>query len=229
MAYIKKIWVDVPDPNNPPSIPEGQDALARFDAENMNRIEDGIADHTHNYAGSSKAGGEAYAAWRLPYVPIGSSSTLHRGKWKKFAIIDCTADAWLYSGVKLSFQDAESGMISGILNVHVKTLANIASQDVKLTWDTINNQTYADCVAIVKERDGLFGLYFHAPDSYCTMSISLLTTTHNRISFVYNSEWISEIEPLKLSQYTPLYSYSQTDLIAGTSPLETGKLYFVYE
>ena len=42
MAFKKKTWVNVPDPSNPPSIPEGQDALARFDAENMNRIEDGV-------------------------------------------------------------------------------------------------------------------------------------------------------------------------------------------
>lgn len=42
MAYTKKKWVNVPDPSNPPSIPEGQDALARFDADNMNRIEEGI-------------------------------------------------------------------------------------------------------------------------------------------------------------------------------------------
>ncbi len=44
MAFTKKTWVNVPDPSNPPSIPEGQDALARFDAENMNRIEEGIED-----------------------------------------------------------------------------------------------------------------------------------------------------------------------------------------
>lgn len=43
MAFIKKKWVDVPDPSNPPAIPAGQDALARFDAANMNRIEEGIA------------------------------------------------------------------------------------------------------------------------------------------------------------------------------------------
>ena len=42
MAYTKKTWVDVPDPSSPPAIPEGQDSLARFDAENMNRIENGI-------------------------------------------------------------------------------------------------------------------------------------------------------------------------------------------
>lgn len=44
MAYTKKKWVNVPDPSNLPSIPEGQDALACFDAENMNRIEDGIVE-----------------------------------------------------------------------------------------------------------------------------------------------------------------------------------------
>lgn len=42
MAYTKKTWKNVPDTSDPPDIPEGQDALARFDAENMNRIEDGI-------------------------------------------------------------------------------------------------------------------------------------------------------------------------------------------
>lgn len=51
MAYTKKTWVDVPDPSNPPSIPEGQDALARFDAENMNRVEDGIKEAHDLYNG----------------------------------------------------------------------------------------------------------------------------------------------------------------------------------
>ena len=43
MAFIKKIWVNVPDPSKLPAVPEGQDSLARFDADNMNRIEEGIA------------------------------------------------------------------------------------------------------------------------------------------------------------------------------------------
>ena len=48
MAYDKKTWVNVPDPSNPPAIPAGQDALARFDADNMNRIEEGIKEaHIH--------------------------------------------------------------------------------------------------------------------------------------------------------------------------------------
>ena len=43
MAYTKKIWVDVSDPSNLPSIPEGQDSLPRLDADNMNRLENGIS------------------------------------------------------------------------------------------------------------------------------------------------------------------------------------------
>ena len=47
MAFTKKKWVNVPDPSNLPDVPEGQDALARFDAENMNRIEEGVKEaHT---------------------------------------------------------------------------------------------------------------------------------------------------------------------------------------
>ncbi len=33
----------------------------------------------------------------------------------------------------------------------------------------------------------------------------------------------------KLSEKAPSYSYGMEDLVAGTSELETGKLYFVYE
>ena len=47
MAFEKKIWLNVPDPSNPPEPPEGQDSLAVFDADNMNRIEDGI-ESAHN-------------------------------------------------------------------------------------------------------------------------------------------------------------------------------------
>lgn len=42
MAFQKKAWLNVPDPLNPPEPPEGQDSLAVFDADNMNRIEGGI-------------------------------------------------------------------------------------------------------------------------------------------------------------------------------------------
>lgn len=42
MDFKKKVWVNVSDPNQLPSIPAGQDELARFDEKNMNRIEEGI-------------------------------------------------------------------------------------------------------------------------------------------------------------------------------------------
>lgn len=33
----------------------------------------------------------------------------------------------------------------------------------------------------------------------------------------------------KLSEKAPMYAYGTEDLTAGVTPLETGKLYFVYE
>ena len=63
MVYTKKTWVNVDDPSNLPSIPEGQDALARFDAENMNRIEDGVSaaknhlENTSLHNGATDGGG----------------------------------------------------------------------------------------------------------------------------------------------------------------------------
>ena len=44
MAFVKKIWVNVPDPTNMPEIPEGQESILALDADNLNRIEEGIAE-----------------------------------------------------------------------------------------------------------------------------------------------------------------------------------------
>ena len=37
------------------------------------------------------------------------------------------------------------------------------------------------------------------------------------------------VDQLPDMDYAPAYTYGTEDLTAGTSPLETGKLYFVYE
>lgn len=61
MAFEQKIWLNVPDKSNPPDIPEGQDALARFDADNMNRIENGIKEN----AESSRKVNQYLIPWNL--------------------------------------------------------------------------------------------------------------------------------------------------------------------
>ena len=40
---------------------------------------------------------------------------------------------------------------------------------------------------------------------------------------------IGELKSKDLDEKAPAYTYGTTDLTAGSSPLETGKLYFVYE
>lgn len=43
------------------------------------------------------------------------------------------------------------------------------------------------------------------------------------------TELDSKADKTELASKAPMYTYSQTDITAGTTPLETGKLYFVYE
>ena len=84
MAFKKKIWVNVPDISNLPDIPEGQDALARFDAENMNRLEEGVESsathvtdaHLHNKSTEGGAIGEnadATSGGAVGYDAVASS------------------------------------------------------------------------------------------------------------------------------------------------------------
>jgi len=40
---------------------------------------------------------------------------------------------------------------------------------------------------------------------------------------------VGDINSKDIDEKAPMYSYGTTDLVAGSSALETGKLYFVYE
>lgn len=100
MAFIKKKWVNVPDPSNPPSIPEGQDALARFDADNMNRIEDGIAKATEDLLGKAPAG-HGLGDYADNHSGVSIKSIMHKGcgfyQVNRVPDVDNPADtgAWL--------------------------------------------------------------------------------------------------------------------------------------
>jgi hypothetical protein len=40
---------------------------------------------------------------------------------------------------------------------------------------------------------------------------------------------VGELQSKEVDEKAPAYTYGTADLTAGSSPLETGKLYFVYE
>lgn len=58
--------------------------------------------------------------------------------------------------------------------------------------------------------------------------VKIVADTTNNYAYVQNADTNQYLET-QLASKAPLYAYSTTDLVAGTSTLETGKLYFVYE
>lgn len=59
--------------------------------------------------------------------------------------------------------------------------------------------------------------------------VSVTLDVANRRAFFLNATAVEHTHTPEEIGAAPAYTYGTTDLTAGTSPLETGKLYFVYE
>lgn len=75
--YTRYKWLDVPDENNLPKVPDGQPSLAKFDAFNMNRIETGIEQSFKKSEDSTKQILKIIEDL-IYYLNNESPSTLHR-------------------------------------------------------------------------------------------------------------------------------------------------------
>lgn len=125
MAFKKKIWVNVPDESNLPAIPDGQDSLARFDAENMNRIEGGIeealssvGEHTHSK--------EDVGLGNVPNVTTNDQTPTHT---------EATTLETLTSGEKLSVAFGKiKKAISSLISHLADTTKHITSTE-RTTWN----------------------------------------------------------------------------------------------
>jgi hypothetical protein len=70
-------------------------------------------------------------------------------------------------------------------------------------------------------------------DSINTNEFAPTNHTHNNVT-ITSAGFMSADDKIKLdsintNKFAPAYDYGTTDLIAGSSSLATGKLYFVYE
>lgn len=283
MAFTKKEWVNVPDPSNPPSIPEGQDALARFDADNMNRIEAGINDahimintkapDGHGLGNSAaKQDGSFSEAFQngCGFYQMRSQDESPDKSKSWFSIIQNTRakQEGAEAGIQLAFLDqaeepmawfrtVNSGKFSDWLEIiHAgnafkmfKSISGgeniVANADLN-TYTTVGNY-------ICSQSKVAAGLLNCPVSSAFTMTVGTPTGTdtyrsqevidyntgvkYYRVYAISNNTWTSwkatygtanKPTPEDIGA-APAYSYGTSDLEAGTSKLETGKLYFVYE
>lgn len=63
------------------------------------------------------------------------------------------------------------------------------------------------------------------PHGVTASQVGAAASGHTHDERYYTEDEVNNL----LAAKAPAYSYSTTDLTAGTSSLETGKLYFVYE
>lgn len=118
-----------------------------------------------------------------------------------------------YVKVILNTRDNAAYIQNGDTNAYLE-----AKFATKASVETVNalSQEVAGKAPSGHNHDGVYAPASHNHDGVYA------TASHNH-SGVYSPVGHTHTE------YAPAYTYGTTDLTAGSSPLETGKLYFVYE
>ena len=191
-----------------------------------------ITSHTHNYAGSSSAGGSANTAVKLATArKIGSASfdgtsditlksvlgtvntpgttTTNKNKFVKFASVDtATVGPWNGCMGRLIFTAQEANTnFNGILYYYFRNNSAINNTSIYLTWETLNNLDYKNNVYAVKTADGKFDLYLKEIQDYSTENISNVPlSTINCVTMVKPTEYVNSITPATTSNVMTNYA-----------------------
>lgn len=204
-----------------------------------------------NYGeGSKPTPDEIGAAWSQRSVAIGSSAS-HTDGWYKVGTIDISEAYVTYTVVLAVLCNGNRG--SGVLHLSIRTdaTAGVLNTEVsELVWNA-RHDGMPETVFAIDASDGENAvLYVYIAENYQTYHVSILaeksgaenvanteakqmlklTRNHGESSAITMLESITQtITSRDAKTFAPAYEYSQTDLTAGSSPLETGKLYLVYE
>ena len=191
-----------------------------------------ITSHTHNYAGSSSAGGSANTAVKLATArKIGSASfdgtsdisiksilgtvstsgtnTTNKNKYSKFASVDVTYGNWCGCFGKLLFTATEANTgFNGTLYYYFRTGSTSESTSVYLTWETLNNLNYKNNVYAVKTANGKYDLYIKHIQDYSTEQITNIPILLNygSITLISSSDFVDKITPAATSDITNNYA-----------------------
>ena len=127
--------------------------------------------------------GNALSATHLKHTyQIPSTYSTHSGQWIKIANIK---PLYTYSGFMghLHVEDVESAKLSGILEVFLRSNSPLTTEPtVYLRWISLNNSTYSDSFALVKnsEADCSYDLYFIAKGNFMTINYSVVLFKDNK-------------------------------------------------
>jgi len=183
-----------------------------------------ITTHTHNYAGSSTAGGAATSANKLSNskkigfasfdgttdIPVhlilgeintSSSGSTNKNKWTKFATINVSGTSYKTCTGKFMLDAAETYNCSGILFFYFRLLNNKTDTNVILRWLALDNDAYANSIAAVKKSAGVYDLYFKPLSDWNTMHITTYSNKSEYITLYSQQEFVASITPETTSTF----------------------------
>ena len=192
-----------------------------------------ITSHTHNYAGSSSAGGSANTAVKLATArKIGSASfdgtsditissilgstqtvssdTTKTNKYIKFASINISSGQYTCCSGRLLFTPIEGNtVLTGSLYYYFRIGSNAETCQVYLEWETLNNFLYKNNVCAVKTANGKFDLYLKEVKDWSTEKIGVIPACgDDHITLIKSTEYVNSITPIATSGIPNNYALS---------------------
>ena len=180
--------------------------------------------HTHNYAGSSSAGGAATSAEKLSnYVNLTSSGSANVGKFIKFGTITLPS-IWASCCGYLVFNTRESASgCVGILRVYVRLSSTIDVETVSLQWISTNNTKYANAVKLVKTASGVFDLYMESMGTYEINEITgIFGADSNKVVLQNSATWVDSIDADYQSSLVSVSSSCTGNAATATTATKVG-------
>ena len=192
-----------------------------------------ITSHTHNYAGSSSAGGSANTAVKLATArKIGaanfdgtgnitlssilgstqtvSSDTTKKNKYIKFASVNISSGQYTCCSGRLLFTPIEgSTLFVGSLYYYFRIGSNAETCQAYLEWETLNSLDYKNNVYAVKTANGKFDLYLKEVKDWSTEKIGVIPACgDDYITLIKPTEYVNSITPTITSAIPNNYALS---------------------
>lgn len=128
-----------------------------------------------------------------------SSGTDNKGKWVKFATFTLS-HAWDCCSGILNFTKIEGSYgAEGVLSYYFRNGASTSTTDISLSWISLNNEDWSNCVAAVKVSDGKFDLYYKAIKDYESVLITAINTYNPSCLIFGTGEYVNAITSEELS------------------------------
>lgn len=156
-------------------------------------------------------------AMRTDHMAFDTNSYINQ--YTKFARIDVSSGSYVNCAGKFSFMHTEDKKVGGILEYYFRTNETISSATIDLSWSSLTNKNYIDCISAVKVSDGVYDLYYQPKNHWDTTRITNIDCSEPDLITLYSDQgYVSSITPVCTSSLNAQYVDNiYTDYVSGNS------------